>query len=105
MRECFSLWPISAAVRVPPPLFDNPFIEIDRVTFGYDNKRTILNDLSLQFPRGKVTAILGGSGCGKTTLMRLVCGVHAPDSGRVVFDGEEIDTRNRDQLFRLRRRL
>jgi phospholipid/cholesterol/gamma-HCH transport system ATP-binding protein len=86
-------------------LFDNPFIEIDRVTFGYDSRRTILSDLSLQFPRGKVTAILGGSGCGKTTLMRLVCGVHAADKGRVVFDGEVIDTRNREQLFRIRRRL
>jgi len=87
------------------PLFDKPFIEIDRVTFGYDSRRTILSDLSLQFPRGKVTAILGGSGCGKTTLMRLVCGVHAADKGRVLFDGEEVNTRDAAQLFRLRRRL
>ncbi len=87
------------------PLFDKPFIEIDRVTFGYDSRRTILSDLSLQFPRGKVTAILGGSGCGKTTLMRLVCGVHAADEGRVVFDGEAVNTRDAAQLFRLRRRL
>jgi phospholipid/cholesterol/gamma-HCH transport system ATP-binding protein len=86
-------------------LFDNPFIEVDRVTFGYDSRRTILTDLSLKFPRGKVTAILGGSGCGKTTLMRLVCGVHAPDSGRVVFDGEVVNVRDREQLLRLRRRL
>ena len=43
-------------------------IEIDHVTFGYDASRTILNDVSLTFARGKVTAILGGSGCGKTTL-------------------------------------
>jgi phospholipid/cholesterol/gamma-HCH transport system ATP-binding protein len=86
-------------------LFDNPFIEIDHVTFGYDSRRTILSDLSLKFPRGKVTAILGGSGCGKTTLMRLVCGVHAADSGRVVFDGEVLNPRNREQMFRVRRRL
>ena len=81
------------------------FIEIDHVTFGYDASRPILKDVSLQFPRGKVTAILGGSGCGKTTLMRLIGGVHAADQGRVVFDGEVIDTRDRDQLYRLRRRL
>jgi phospholipid/cholesterol/gamma-HCH transport system ATP-binding protein len=86
-------------------LSTDTFIEIDHVTFGYDSSRTILSDVSLKFPRGKVTAILGGSGCGKTTLMRLIGGVHAPDKGRVVFDGEVIDSRNREQLFRLRRRL
>ncbi len=83
----------------------NPFIEIDHVTFGYDSSRAILKDVSLQFPRGKVTAILGGSGCGKTTLMRLIGGVHGADRGRVVFDGEVVDARNQAQLYRLRRRL
>ena len=82
-----------------------PFIEIDHVTFGYDSSRTILKDVSLKFPRGKVTAILGGSGCGKTTLMRLIAGVHAADSGRVVFDGQVVNTRDKDQMYRLRRRL
>ncbi len=86
-------------------LSNDTFIEIDHVTFGYDSSRTILSDVSLKFPRGKVTAILGGSGCGKTTLMRLIGGVHAADKGRVVFDGEVVDTRDKNQLFRLRRRL
>ena len=81
------------------------FIEIDNVTFGYDSSRTILKDVSLKFPRGKVTAILGGSGCGKTTLMRLIGGVHATDSGRVIFDGEVVNTRDKEQLYKLRRRL
>ena len=82
-----------------------PFIEIANVSFGYDPKRLILKDISLKFPRGKVTAILGGSGCGKTTLMRLIGGVYATDRGRVVFDGEVINTRDKAQLYRLRRRL
>jgi phospholipid/cholesterol/gamma-HCH transport system ATP-binding protein len=86
-------------------LASDTFIEVDHVTFGYDSNRVILNDLSLKFPRGKVTAILGGSGCGKTTLMRLVGGVHAADKGRVIFDGEVVNTRDREQLYRLRRRL
>jgi phospholipid/cholesterol/gamma-HCH transport system ATP-binding protein len=86
-------------------LSNDTFIEIDHVTFGYDSSRTILSDVSLNFPRGKVTAILGGSGCGKTTLMRLIGGVHAADKGRVVFDGEVVNTRDQEQLFRLRRRL
>ena len=81
------------------------FIEIDNVTFGYDSSRAILSDISLKFQRGKVIAILGGSGCGKTTLMRLIGGVYAADKGRVIFDGEVINTRDREQLYRLRRRL
>ncbi|MFO1217724.1 MAG: ABC transporter ATP-binding protein [Burkholderiaceae bacterium] len=80
-------------------------IEIERVTFGYDASRTILNDVSLRFRRGKVTAILGGSGCGKTTLLRLIGGVHAANSGRVLFDGEEVHAQDKAQLYRLRRRL
>jgi phospholipid/cholesterol/gamma-HCH transport system ATP-binding protein len=84
---------------------DTPFIDIDHVTFGYDSRRTILNDISLKFARGKVTAVLGGSGCGKTTLLRLIGGVHAPNSGRVVFDGEVVNAGDKTQLFRLRRRL
>jgi phospholipid/cholesterol/gamma-HCH transport system ATP-binding protein len=89
----------------PPPLRPDPLIEIDHVTFGYDSSRTILNDVNLRFARGQVTAVLGGSGCGKTTLLRLIGGVHAASSGRVVFDGEVIDTRDRAQLYRIRRRL
>jgi phospholipid/cholesterol/gamma-HCH transport system ATP-binding protein len=80
-------------------------IEIDHVTFGYDASRTILDDVSLSFERGKVTAILGGSGSGKTTLLRLIGGMFPANRGRVVFDGEQVDARDREQLFRIRRRL
>ena len=87
------------------PLHSAKLIEIDHVSFGYDAGRSILNDVSLEFERGKVTAILGGSGCGKTTLLRLIGGVHPATKGVVRFDGEVVDTRNKDQLFKLRRRL
>jgi phospholipid/cholesterol/gamma-HCH transport system ATP-binding protein len=80
-------------------------IEIDHVTFGYDASRTILDDISLTFARGKVTSILGGSGCGKTTLLRLIGGMFAADRGRVVFDGELIDARDREKLLIQRRRM
>jgi len=82
-----------------------PLIEIDRVSFGYEPSRTILHDVSLRFARGEVTAILGGSGCGKTTLLRLIAGVHAVNAGQVRFDGEPVDVDDRAQLYRLRRRL
>ena len=87
------------------PAKTSSLIEIDHVRFGYDASRTILDDVSLAFGRGKVTAILGGSGCGKTTLLRLIGGVHAADAGCLRFDGETVDTRNKEQLFKLRRRL
>ena len=80
-------------------------IQIEHVTFGYNADRLILSDISMSFQRGKVTALLGGSGCGKTTVLRLIGGVFKADSGRVVFDGEPINTRDKAQLFRLRRRL
>jgi phospholipid/cholesterol/gamma-HCH transport system ATP-binding protein len=44
--------------------------------------------------------VLGNSGCGKTTLLRLIGGVHAANKGRVVFDGEVIDVHDREQLYR-----
>ena len=83
----------------------DPLIAIDHVTFGYDASRTILNDVSLAFERGKVTAIMGGSGCGKTTLLRLIGGVYPVNSGAVRFEGETVDAHDTAQLFRLRRRL
>ena len=81
------------------------FIHVDDVSFGYEVGRPILSEVSARFQRGKVTAIMGGSGCGKTTLLRLIAGAYAADRGRIVFDGEVVDARNKAQLFRLRRRL
>jgi phospholipid/cholesterol/gamma-HCH transport system ATP-binding protein len=80
-------------------------IEIDHVSFGYDPAKKVLDDVSMSFGRGQVTAILGGSGCGKTTLLRLIGGVYPADKGSVRVNGQAIDTRNAAQLFALRRRL
>jgi phospholipid/cholesterol/gamma-HCH transport system ATP-binding protein len=80
-------------------------IQIDHVTFGYDISRTILNDVSMDFRRGKLTAILGGSGCGKTTVLRLIGGVYGPNRGSISFDGERVDHRDKERLYRMRRRL
>jgi phospholipid/cholesterol/gamma-HCH transport system ATP-binding protein len=81
-------------------------VDIENVVFGYEGGgRTILNDISMSFQRGKVTAILGGSGCGKTTVLRLIGGVHPVTSGEIRFEGRPVDTQDREQLFALRRRL
>ena len=88
-----------------PPTAAQSLIEVDNVSFGYDARRMILRDVRLNFARGKVTAILGGSGCGKTTLMRIIGGVHAPTAGEGRYDGAAIDTRDRDTLYQYRRKL
>src|SRR5687767_8401531 len=95
----------SAPKRLYNTLNSDTLIEIDHVTFGYDASRTILHDVSMKFQRSKVTAILGGSGCGKTTLLRLIAGVHPATKGRVIFDGETVNTNDKEQLYRVRRRL
>jgi phospholipid/cholesterol/gamma-HCH transport system ATP-binding protein len=92
-------------VHSTPVSSENSLIEIDQVSFGYDERRTILRDVSLNFARGKVTAILGGSGCGKTTLLRLIGGVHAPTKGQVRFEGSPVDVTDRAELYKFRRRL
>ncbi|MGE5289113.1 MAG: ABC transporter ATP-binding protein [Micromonosporaceae bacterium] len=82
----------------------NDLISLDHVTFGYD-QRVVLNDISLGFPRGSVTAIMGGSGCGKTTLLRLIGGMIQPRRGAITFDGEPVDPGKKDRLYAMRRRM
>ena len=96
---------LHASAAATEPSASDLLVEIDHVVFGYDPTRTILNDVSLTFGRGKVTAILGGSGCGKTTLLRLIGGVYPVNSGTVRAFGQVVDARNDEQLFALRRRL
>jgi phospholipid/cholesterol/gamma-HCH transport system ATP-binding protein len=83
---------------------NDALVQIDHVTFGYD-QRVILSDVTLTFPRGKVIAIMGGSGCGKTTLLRLIGGTLTPQRGTISFDGEPVNPRDREALYRLRRRV
>ncbi|HTT10421.1 MAG TPA: ABC transporter ATP-binding protein [Burkholderiaceae bacterium] len=80
------------------------FLDVDRVTFGYD-ERVILSDVSLQFRRGSVTAIMGGSGCGKTTLLRLIGGTVKPQRGRITLSGQAVDPDDRVALYAMRRRV
>jgi len=79
-------------------------VSIQAVTFGYDS-RAVLSNVSLEFDRGKVIAIMGSSGCGKTTLLRLIGGVITPQAGRILFSGAPIDTSDRAALYALRRRM
>jgi len=65
------------------------FFEISNLSFDYSNgKRKVLSDFSLNLDKGESVGILGPSGCGKSTLLRLIAGLEAPSSGRVVIGGK-----------------
>ncbi len=83
---------------------EQPFIDMRNVAFAYGD-RPILKDINLQIPRGKLVAIMGGSGCGKTTLLRLLSGQFQPQKGEVVVGGHRVDRMNSRELFRFRRSL
>jgi phospholipid/cholesterol/gamma-HCH transport system ATP-binding protein len=82
-----------------------PYVELNDVSFGYTRDRKILAGVTLKVPRGKLVAVMGGSGCGKTTILRLICGQHAATSGSVLVGGQSIATMSRDALFAHRRKL
>jgi phospholipid/cholesterol/gamma-HCH transport system ATP-binding protein len=79
-------------------------VEVQDVTFSYD-QRQVLKDINLVVPKGKVVAIMGLSGCGKTTLLRLIGGALVPDRGEIRVAGQVINKLDHDALFALRRKI
>lgn len=65
-------------------------VSIRAVSKSYDGKAKVLDALSLEIAAGELFFLLGGSGCGKTTLLRLIAGFHAPDSGTIHLAGEDV---------------
>jgi phospholipid/cholesterol/gamma-HCH transport system ATP-binding protein len=81
-----------------------PAIELADVSFGYD-ERLVLRGITMTVPRGSVVAIMGGSGCGKTTILRLIGGQLKPKSGKVLVAGESVPDLGPDALYALRRKF
>jgi phospholipid/cholesterol/gamma-HCH transport system ATP-binding protein len=88
--------------RVPAPTDPHVALRHVRRSFG---RRVIFDDLSCDFPRGRVTVIAGGSGSGKSTLLRLVGGLIRPDAGQVLVDGRDIAGLDEAGLAGVRRNL
>lgn len=86
------------------PHADTPLIQLEDVHFGY-GERPVLESVSLQVPKGKVTALMGASGGGKTTVLRLIGGQYRANQGRVLFDQTDIGATDRDALYQARRRM
>ena len=80
------------------------FLVLDQLRFG-SRDRLILDGVSMKFERGKVVALIGGSGSGKTTILRLIGGMLRPSAGTVVFEGQDVHSLDHDALFLLRRRM
>ena len=79
-------------------------VEIRDLHFGYGD-RPILSGLNMDFPRGKLVAVMGGSGSGKTTILRLIGGQLKPQSGAVTLDGQIVHALGLKQLYQLRRKM
>ncbi|MEN3278005.1 MAG: phospholipid/cholesterol/gamma-HCH transport system ATP-binding protein [Massilia sp.] len=79
-------------------------VEIRDLEFAYGDRK-ILSNLRMDFPRGKLIAVMGGSGCGKTTVLRLIGGQIRPQRGEVRVGGEVVHKLNTKGLYRLRRRM
>ncbi|MGH8717104.1 MAG: ATP-binding cassette domain-containing protein, partial [Burkholderiales bacterium] len=79
-------------------------VEINNVNFAYDD-RPVLKGMNMRIAKGQVVSIMGGSGCGKTTLLRLIGGQLQPATGSVRVAGETIHELGHDDLYRMRRRM
>jgi len=95
---------------VPDPTVDptcptDIAVSLRGVVYGYDRRRPILKGIDMTIPRGKLVAIMGSSGSGKTTILRLIGGQLRPQSGGVTVAGREVPKLERDELFALRRRI
>lgn len=87
-----------------PATPDASLVELRHLTFGY-GERVVLDDISLTVPRGKVTALMGASGGGKTTILRLIGGQNRAQSGQALFDGQDIGALDPEGLYAARRRM
>ena len=79
-------------------------VTINNLNFSRANRK-IFDDVSLSVPKGKITAIMGPSGIGKTTLLKLIGGQLMPESGQVVFDGDDIPRLSRRKLYQARKKM
>lgn len=66
-------------------------MEICNIRYSYDDKRNVLKSVNAELEAGKMYAILGSSGCGKTTLLSLLGGLDSPQSGQILYNGEDIE--------------
>ena len=95
---------IISLLNQPDPVWGEKEVEgrelsLENVTFSYDKKRDALKDVTMNFPERGMTAIVGESGCGKSTVVNLLIGARRPDKGKVLIGGEEIESVSRAAYY------
>jgi phospholipid/cholesterol/gamma-HCH transport system ATP-binding protein len=80
-------------------------VEISKMSFTHDNGKVVFQDVDIAIPQGKVTAIMGPSGTGKTTLLRLIGGQLAPIAGQIIFNDQNIHSLSRKELYAARQSM
>ncbi|MDE7328623.1 MAG: ABC transporter ATP-binding protein/permease [Clostridia bacterium] len=95
---------IISLLNTPDPVWgeeevENTSIEINDVTFSYDGKRNVLKSVSLSFPEKGMTAIVGESGCGKSTVVNMLVGAFRPQSGSVCVGGKSLESLSRESYY------
>ena len=99
LYEVLAAPPAVAISAAATPLPSGPgSVVFERVTFGYDPVKPVLKDISFQVEGGKVVAIVGPTGAGKTTLVSLIARFYDPQQGRIVIDGVDIRDLSLDEL-------
>lgn len=93
-----------SASITPMDSFEDIIIDIKQLSFAR-GVRAIYNNVDIQVPRGKITAIMGPSGTGKTTLLKLIGGQLKPDQGSILVAGKDIPRLSRRELFDMRARM
>ena len=77
-------------------------ILLENINKEYMDGRNVLNNINLQFEKGKFVAVLGESGCGKTTLLNIISGIDRPSGGKIMFNELELSTMSQKELTRWR---
>ncbi|WP_239995644.1 ATP-binding cassette domain-containing protein [Nitrincola tibetensis] len=95
---------VSPATGSASSMLEDVIVEIKDLTFSRGN-RPIFKGVDIKIPRGKVTAIMGPSGTGKTTLLKLIGGQLRPDSGDIVVEGSSVPSLGRKDLFVIREKM
>jgi phospholipid/cholesterol/gamma-HCH transport system ATP-binding protein len=94
----------AAPISAPISATAEPHVVFDQVTMQFGARR-VFEGLSCIFPRGRISVILGGSGSGKSTILRLIGGLIRPRAGRILVDGQNVTSLSERKLYDVRRKL